>query len=272
MDGCREKFKEFSDTLNAEIHDKGFRLDFAARFVVVWTLLSRIPLPKEWWPREAPAGNRALAFAPLAGGLMGIINGFVVTAAFYLGAGALASAWAAAAVYFLAGWCLHLDGWGDLWDGIGSGRSGNALREVMKDSRLGSFGGASLVIAFGLWTSLLSSVAPEARFAACVTSAAAARFAEDCAAFIGEYPWEAGMGKGWVDTFSPYDLFTSALCLVPFLIFSIFHFALCAALSALSGFALARWMNGRLGGVNGDVMGAAAVAAEIISMAVWAVW
>ena len=80
------------------------------------------------------------------------------------------------------------------------------------------------------------------------------------------------MGKGWVDTFSPYDLFTSALCLVPFLIFSIFHFALCAALSALSGFAFARWMNGRLGGVNGDVMGASAVAAEIISMAVWAVW
>ena len=28
-------------------------------------------LPKGWWPRKAPAGNRALAFAPLAGGLMG---------------------------------------------------------------------------------------------------------------------------------------------------------------------------------------------------------
>ena len=39
----------------------------------------------------------------------------------------------------------------------------------MKDSRLGSFGGASLVIAFGLWTALLSSVGAGDRLAACVT-------------------------------------------------------------------------------------------------------
>ncbi|MEG1911015.1 MAG: adenosylcobinamide-GDP ribazoletransferase, partial [Cloacibacillus sp.] len=114
-------------------------------------MLSRIPLPKEFWPDEMPAGNRALALAPLAGGLLGLLTGLVVAVASFLGMNALASAWVGAAFYFLIGWALHLDGWGDLWDGIGSGRSGDALREVMKDSRLGSYGGASLILALGLW-------------------------------------------------------------------------------------------------------------------------
>ena len=184
MDDYREKLREYSRKLDEELHDKGFKRDLAARFVVIWTLLSRIPLPKEWWPETVPEGNRALALAPLAGGLLGLLTGLVVSAASVLGLNALAGAWVGAAFYFLIGWALHLDGWGDLWDGIGSGRTGDGLREVMKDSRLGSFGGASLIIAFGLWTSLLATVSPDMRLAACVTSAAAARFAENVAAFF----------------------------------------------------------------------------------------
>ena len=47
MDDYREKLREYSERLDAELHDRGFKRDLAARFVVVWTLLSRIPLPKE---------------------------------------------------------------------------------------------------------------------------------------------------------------------------------------------------------------------------------
>ena len=117
------------------------RRDIAARFVVIWTLLTRIPLPQKWWPGTMPPGNRVLTLAPAAGGLMGLLTGLVVTVAGFFGLAPLACAWAGAAFYFVIGWALHLDGWGDVWDGIGSGRSGDKLREVMKDSRLGSFGG-----------------------------------------------------------------------------------------------------------------------------------
>ncbi len=218
-----------------------------------------------------PAGDRVLSLAPAAGGLMGLLTGIVVNAAAFLGLAPLACAWAGAAFYFVIGWALHLDGWGDVWDGIGSGRSGDKLREVMKDSRLGSFGGASLVIAFGLWTALLSSAAPGDRLAACVTAAASARFGETVAAYFGEYPWESGMAKGWVDGFTAYDLFTAFVSLAVFMPFAPLRLPVCAAAAALTGFAAARCMNKRLGGVNGDVMGAVAVASEIISMAVWAI-
>ncbi|MBQ9882423.1 MAG: adenosylcobinamide-GDP ribazoletransferase [Synergistes sp.] len=266
-----KKFGRFAESVSAGIKD-GFPGDLAACFVVIWTLLSRIPLPESWWPEKMPKGDRALALAPLAGGLLGMTGGIAAVIVSFAGGRSQVSAWAAAAVYFLAGWSLHLDGWGDLWDGIGSGRRGEALREIMKDSRLGSFGGASLVLAFGLWTSLLASTAPHLRFSACVVSAASARFAEDCAAFYGRYPWEEGMAKGWVDEFSSCDLFVSALCLLPFSVLSPLRAALCAALGGVTGISLALFMNRRLGGVNGDVLGASAVAAEIASLAVWALW
>ena len=40
------KFREYMDRLTDEIRNEGSRLDFIGRFVVAWTLLSRIPLPK----------------------------------------------------------------------------------------------------------------------------------------------------------------------------------------------------------------------------------
>ena len=202
---------------------------------------------------------------------MGLLTGVVAVAAGFLGFAPFAGAWIAAAFYFLIGWAIHLDGWGDVWDGIGSGRAGDALREVMKDSRLGSFGGASLVLAFGLWTSLLASVDSADKVAACVAAGAAARFAETAASCFGQYPWESGMSKGWVDTFTLRDLFTALMSMIIFLPFAPLRLPICAALSGLVGVFAARFMNRRLGGVNGDVMGAAAVASEIISMAVWAI-
>lgn len=271
IEDFKDKFRECSERLGTELASPSLRRDIAARFVVIWTLLTRIPLPRGWWPETMPPGSRALTLAPLAGGVMGLFTGLAAAVAGFLGFAPVVCAWLAAAFYFVIGWALHLDGWSDVWDGIGSGRSGDALREVMKDSRLGSFGGASLVIAFGLWTALLSSVAPAERLSACVTAAAAARFSENAAAYFGEYPWESGMAKGWVDGYTLYDLFSALVSLAVFLPFAPVRLPICAAAAGLVGFAAAGYMNKRLGGVNGDVMGAVAVASEIISMAVWTI-
>ena len=228
------KFREYMDRLTDEIRNEGSRLDFIGRFVVAWTLLSRIPLPKKLWPSEMPTGNRTLPLAPLAGGLLGLLVGIAVSVVRSLGLGAPGSIWIGVLFYSIIGWSLHLDGWGDLWDGVGSGRQGEELRSVMKDSRLGAYGAVGLILAFGLWTSLAGSVRPDRLTTALIVSAASGRFACCTAAYMGRYPWESGMGKGWVDTFTSYDLFISALCLVVFLPVSIFHFAVCIAVSAAS--------------------------------------
>ena len=80
-----------------------------------------------------------------------------------------------------------------------------------------------------------------------------------------------GMAKGWVDDYTLYDLFSALAALVIFLPFAPVRLPVCAAAAGLTGFAAAKYMNERLGGTNGDVLGAVAVASEIISMAVWAI-
>lgn len=207
---------------------------------------------------------------PLAGGILGLLVGLFISLLHIIGLGALASSWLGVAFYAVSGWVLHLDGWGDLWDGIGSGRCGEELRTVMKDSRLGSFGAVGLIIAFGLWTALVSSIEPARTLLAVATAGAVGRFASCVAAFFGVYPWESGMAKGWVDGFTGYDLFTAGVSLIIFAPFSPICWIFSVLFSSLVGFLAARRMNILLGGTNGDVLGACAVAGELVSLAVFA--
>ena len=263
--------ESYLNRLTQEIKGDKYRFDLMNRFVVIWTLFSRIPLPKKWWPAEMPLGNRTLSLAPVAGGILGLLTGSVIFFANILGIGSSGSIWLGVFFYTASGWALHLDGWGDLWDGIGSGKEGNELRSVMKDSRIGAYGVVGLILVFGLWTSLLGAVPKVELIAATSVAAASGRFAACAAAYKGLYPWDKGMGKGWVDTFTGYDFFTSALSLLIFMPFSPIRWTFSAFIAAGIGFASAGWMNSRLGGVNGDVLGASIVAAEIAALMVFAI-
>ncbi|MDD4159436.1 MAG: adenosylcobinamide-GDP ribazoletransferase [Synergistaceae bacterium] len=265
------ELKSYLNRFTEEIKNGKYRFELKDRLVVAWTLFSRIPLPKKWWPEEMPSGNRTLSVAPIAGGILGLLTGFVISMSEILGIGSPGSMWIGVFFYAAAGWSLHLDGWGDLWDGIGSGRNGEELRSVMKDSRIGAYGVTGLILAFGLWTSILGSVDNSEIIAACSVAASSGRFASCSAAYKGIYPWESGMGKGWVDTYTGYDLFTASIFLLIFMPFSPLRWMFSAAAALMIGFGMAAWMNSKLGGVNGDVLGASAVAAEIVSLAVFAI-
>lgn len=266
-----KELRNYMNRITEEIKSDNFGTDLRDRFVVAWTLFSRIPMPKKLWPAAMPPGNRTLSVAPVAGGILGLLTGLVIGLTGIMGIKGPVSAWIGVFFYSAAGWSLHLDGWGDLWDGIGSGREGQDLRNVMKDSRIGAYGVTGLILAFGMWTSLLASVDNSEVFAACTIAAASGRFASCSAAYKGIYPWESGMGKGWVDTYTGYDLFTAAVSLLLFMPFAPFRWIISSVAALLIGFGMAGWMNSKLGGVNGDVLGASAVAAEIFSLAVFVV-
>ena len=83
--------------------------------------------------------------------LVGLVLGGLAVLPLWLGLFS-DNSWAQAWTYALLGlWltrALHHDGFADLLDALGSGKSGEAFRAVMKDSRIGSFGAAGLVMAF----------------------------------------------------------------------------------------------------------------------------
>ena len=53
---------------------------------------------------------------------------------------------------------LHLDGLADAWDAIGSGKRGEEALSLMKDPRLGAFGGAALFFLLAVKWAALSSL------------------------------------------------------------------------------------------------------------------
>ncbi|WP_031386476.1 adenosylcobinamide-GDP ribazoletransferase [Desulfonatronum thiodismutans] len=95
--------------------------------------------------------------------LVGLYLGFVAALPFMLGLGEgrpWIQAWLWLGVTMVLTRGLHWDGWVDLCDAWGSGARGERFWEVLKDSRMGAFGGMGLVMGLAGYLVLLSEVFP----------------------------------------------------------------------------------------------------------------
>ena len=92
---------------------------------------------------------RALAFAPIAGVGVGLLAALGFFASQEAGLPAAACALIAIAVAIVVTGALHEDGLADCADGMG-GPTVKARLEIMKDSRIGSYGGMAMVLSVGL--------------------------------------------------------------------------------------------------------------------------
>ncbi|MHA7884235.1 adenosylcobinamide-GDP ribazoletransferase [Nitratireductor rhodophyticola] len=116
---------------------------------------TRLPLPAF----EMPAHGFAAAqwAAPLAGLVVGALCGAVLAGAMALGLPATIAAVLALAAGTLVTGGLHEDGLADVADGFGGGSTREKKLAIMKDSRIGSYGVAALILSFLLrWTALSS--------------------------------------------------------------------------------------------------------------------
>lgn len=113
----------------------GLRDDVLSAFA----LLSRIPVPD-----HAPAGARGAWSWPLVGVVVGLVAGLAATSVSGAGAG-FAAAVALAVQAVLTG-AMHEDGLADCADGFWGGHTRERRLEIMKDSRVGSFGVLTLVL------------------------------------------------------------------------------------------------------------------------------
>jgi adenosylcobinamide-GDP ribazoletransferase len=125
-------------------------------------MLTRLPAGRL---TVAPVLGASVWAFPLVGGLVGAISAAVLLAAMWLGvAPALAAGLALAAGVLVTGG-LHEDGLADCADGFGGGRGRARKLEIMRDSRIGSYGALALVLAFGLRWQGLAMLAADGRAA-----------------------------------------------------------------------------------------------------------
>ncbi|EMB4081180.1 adenosylcobinamide-GDP ribazoletransferase [Klebsiella aerogenes] len=116
---------------------------------MLWATLgfiTRIPVPQKWSDGvEFSQYGRGVPWFPVVGLIVGVLAALGYMAVSQTGGGISigAVAWVLALVLLTGG--FHLDGLADTCDGVFSARTRERMLEIMRDSRLGTYGGLAIV-------------------------------------------------------------------------------------------------------------------------------
>ena len=199
--------------------------------------------------------GRSVRYFPLVGAVIGVLLvGIDILISSYLPPAIKAAVLLITATVLTGG--LHSDGLMDTADGLLAGGSRQRMLDIMKDSRVGSFGIITYVSVILLKWSLLFELLGDERLAALIVMPVLGRFAMTLGITLFPYARPDGIGKAFAQYAGRPALFMAALWTV--LITAGCGLTAWAALAATTVFALllACYASDRLGGLTGDVYGA----------------
>ncbi|WP_315436331.1 adenosylcobinamide-GDP ribazoletransferase [uncultured Selenomonas sp.] len=237
-------------------------------FLIGLQFLTRIHLVRQTvWTAED--FGRSTRFFPLVGLVLGIcyaLSAWLLLYAF--GMRSLTAALLLILPLLLTGG-LHADGFMDTADGVFSGRDRARKLEIMKDSRVGAFGVVSFVMLMFVQYALLSDLAPMLFVPALFVMPIIGRLAMVLAVACFPYAREDGMGKTFADmadrSTAVIAALTTAVLVLPWGMLA----TAALVLGTLFALLFCRTMTNILGGVTGDVYGAATVLTETLVLAVF---
>lgn len=238
--------------------------------IVATQFLTRVSLSHR--PVEAHELAPAVAYFPLVGAMVGaVVSGLVAAATPFVG---MDIAIVAGLIFgaLLTG-ALHEDGLADTCDGLGGGSTRAHALEIMRDSRIGSYGAVALVLLYAarfatfrtLGVAQLLLAFPVASTLARASSvvlmawlpnARTEGVAEDVARSLGRSTTAIGI-------VTPL-LLTALMCgtAAPLLV----------AAAAVATVTAALYLRKRLGGITGDCLGAVNVVAEAATLMAAVAW
>lgn len=237
-------------------------------FLIGLQFLTRIHLVRQTvWTAED--FGRSTRFFPLVGLVLGICYALAAWLLLYaLGIRSLTVALLLILPLLLTGG-LHADGFMDTADGVFSGRERARKLEIMKDSRVGAFGVVSFVMLMFVQFALLSDMAWPLLVPALFVMPIIGRLAMVLAVACFPYAREDGMGKTFADMADRSTVviaaLTTAVLVLPWGVLA----TAALVLGTLFALLFCRTMTNILGGVTGDVYGAATVLTETLVLAVF---
>lgn len=234
------------------------RADLAAAFA----LLTRLPVTT----RDAPSPRAAWAW-PVAGAAVGALAALAASAALALSLPAGTAAALALLTAALLTGGLHEDGLADTADGLMGGRSKDRRLEIMKDSRIGSYGTlALLLVTLIRWSALTALVAAGQHWAALLAAGALSR--APMAVLITALPNARGTGLAHLTGRPPRNALLGALIIAAafaFLATGLTLVPMALAIAATTAL-LARAASRLIGGQTGDILGASQQLAEAAAL------
>ena len=255
-------------------------------FLLALQFLTRVPVPA--WVGYEPAWlNQCVRHFPLVGLCIGVFGALVLALALALFPPLVAVLLSMAATVWLTG-AFHEDGLADTCDALGGTVTRERALEIMKDSRIGTYGACGLILALGLKAAVLTELVLLHPVLACVALAwghAAARAAPVWLMWMLPYGGDADHAKA-----KPLATQVRARdAVIAFAWLLVLHAGIWLAAGGLEidqdelrpaawGLALAivpigittlicaRWLRRRLGGYTGDTLGALVQVAELVAL------
>ncbi|MVA27254.1 adenosylcobinamide-GDP ribazoletransferase [Agrobacterium vitis] len=237
--------------------------------------LSRLPISSRFFQNHSGEMSRTPRAFPLAGAVIAAPAGLLLALTLGLGASSLVAAFAAIGLQVLLTGALHEDGFADTADGLGGSSREKAL-DIMKDSRVGTFGVLALVFGVGLrvtaLASLVNSLSPIHVALVMIGIAAVSRA-------LMVWHWHAlppakpdgvaaSLGKPEDNTLYAALFLGLAVAVVTIAPVASFHpLAVMLVASGAAAFAANRLVLRKLGGQTGDTLGATQQICEIVALA-----
>lgn len=231
-------------------------------FFVGIMFLTRLPVPEGLRHVEGRLARSARYF-PLVGVLIGVITGGVFLVA-SLGLPAFVAAGLAVVAGLLLTGALHEDGLSDCCDGIGGGATREKMLEIMRDSRIGTYGASALICSIGIRCIALSEMDAVQGLTALVVAHSLSRAMIPLVLVSGTYARSRGLASSVADGVTRFEasLSTVIAIAVAFIAGPAAGLAAFAAAVLAGGMMLAILVR-KIGGYTGDGLGAIQQLAEI---------
>ena len=230
-------------------------------FFVALQFLTRIHIVKQdCWTAED--FGRSTRFFPLVGLVQGVIYLLVAYLLLpVLGKSAIFASLMLILTIAITGG-LHYDGFMDTMDGLLSARSRERMLEIMKDSRVGSYGALAAICLILLQWSLLRDIDEAFIFMAVYTMPLIGRMGMVLVIASFPYARPEGMGKAFAEMADRSTLIVAGVTTISAII-TLGKVAMAALVVGLSvAYLFGRYATAKLGGVTGDVYGAAELLTE----------
>ena len=240
--------------------------DEAATLLLAVQLLTRWPLPASI-PYSGDRFAAAARYYPLVGALIGGFAGAVFWLAHLAFPAALAVVISTAATALATG-AIHEDGFADTCDGLGAGATRERALEIMRDSRLGTYGVAGLGLMLAIKVLALSELPVESIPWVLIAAHAASRSSTVLAMATSAYVRDAGLARPISGAIGPASVAlalaagAAATCVL-FMVVPPDAVLVGVAGLAIGHLAMRTAYERRLGGYSGDCLGAVQQTSEL---------
>lgn len=220
----------------------------------------RLPASKDW---RAGDSGRASVWYPFVGLIIGGLTWLI-----WMGATRFFPP-LVAGILTLILWVtltggLHLDGLADCCDGLLASTTVERRLEIMKDPRLGAFGGIGLLLVLMLKAATLSALTPQSGFGIIL----AASLARWCILPAGLLPLArpSGMGADFKAGFNRWFIAAGAIFPLGLALFLGTRGLVSLATGLIAAALVLRLAKSRINGVTGDVFGMTVEVVEVVSL------